>query len=72
METRPDSIYVSRTVRRALTYVPRTEEGQTSDGIADQVLLAWLAANHPAILAHIRSQDEQDKEFRDRIKQGQV
>ena len=61
---RPDAIYVRRITRRAFFYVPLPAD-TTIDGLIDTVLMEWLTANHPKVLAHIEKQQDDDKQFRE-------
>lgn len=63
MMLRDDSIHVQRATRRALFFLPHTEDLPTVDAWADKVLSDWLAANHPDIVAHVKRQEKEDLEL---------
>lgn len=59
---RPNSIYVSWRLFKALGYVARCE-GCTRDDVMDKVMLAWIAEKHPLVLAHIGAIEATEKAF---------
>lgn len=60
---RSDQVFVEWQTRRGFFYVPR-EEGETVDGIINQILKDWLATKHPRIVEHLKAQAEAEKNFK--------
>lgn len=65
---RPDSIYVRRNTRKALSYI-WMEPPETIDGLCDKIISDWLKQHHPKIIEHLENQKETDDQFREIYKQ---
>lgn len=57
---------MSNAVSHGLHYVSLKmgNNGQNADAIADRVLLDWLKAQHPDIMAHLQQVEETEKMFK--------
>ena len=62
---RPNSIYVSYEVRKALRLLAkaRVDENQTADEIADEILRKVIMDKHPQIFDHQKSIVKLEKEL---------
>jgi hypothetical protein len=64
---RPNSIYVSYEVRKALWLIAKSGDAKgqklTADEIADRILSNNIKENHPQILEHLRDIQKMEKEL---------
>jgi hypothetical protein len=65
---RSDSVYVTKDIRRGLSYAASKEDGWSADQLAVEVLKTWLYHKHPEIMAYIEQGNESEKQFRDSLK----
>ena len=62
---RDDSIHIGRATRRALFFLPHSEDVAGPDAWADLIIREWLEAFHPDIVAHVKAQEEADEALRE-------
>ncbi len=62
---RAGSIYIEYITRKALYYVPRGNDNNSVDDLANRILAQWLKDNHPKIIDHLKAQAEADNKFKD-------
>lgn len=64
---RPNQIYVSRRLHKALGYVAR-KTGQSREDIAEMVIGDWLAKAHPEIVTWVQQREFDEHEFLKKLK----
>ena len=65
---RNNSVAISYESRTGLNFVSQAKGLNNPDALAESVIIAWLADNHPDVLAHIRQRQKQDDDFRNELK----
>jgi hypothetical protein len=63
MTFREDTVYVSRRVRRALSYTT-----DNIDAKVEEVLVDYLKQHHPRVIEHVDRMHNEDKQFREGYK----
>lgn len=61
-QTRPNQIYVSRDLFKALGFVAR-KEGRTREDVAEAVLNMFMAQAHPEIVVWLKKREAEETEF---------